>query len=279
MARCSAFFLGVMFAATCAAAESRFFTSSDGMRLHYLEEGAGETLVFVPGWLMPAEIWAPQIRHFASRYRVIAFDPRSQGDSQLAPSGNGIRRRAEDLHDLVTHLRGGRVVLIAWSLGVMESLLYVHARGDARLAGLVLVDNSVGEVPPQLGGTTIQGRPPAERALEMADFVRAIHRSPQTPEYLAGLTARAMRTPPGTARSLLAIPYPRTFWRTVVYGTRKPLLYAVTAGLRGQAENLQRKRNGTSTEVFADAGHALFVDESERFNALLDAFLLKVSWQ
>jgi len=279
MPRCIAFAFCALVAANCAAAESRFFESSDGIRLHYLEEGAGETLVFVPGWLMPARIWGHQIGHFAQRYRVIAFDPRSQGDSQVAPSGNGIRRRAEDLHDLVTHLGPGRVVLIGWSLGVMESLLYIHVRGDRRLAGLVLVDNSVGEPPPQSGGTTIQVRPPEERALEMADFIRAIHKSPQPPGYLAGLTASAMRTPPGIAQSLLAIPYPRTFWRTVVHGTRKPLLYAVTAGLRGQAQNLARKRRETTTEVFADAGHALFVDEPERFNALLDAFLGKVAWQ
>jgi len=280
MPRLSALLISAFIAANGVAAESRFFTTSDGVRLHYLEEGAGETLVFVPGWLMPAEIWGHQIGHFAQRYRVIAFDPRSQGDSQIAPSGNGIRRRAEDLHDLVTHLGSERVVLIGWSLGVMESLLYVHVRGEGRLAGLVLVDNSVGENPPQSGGRTIQGRPPSERALEMADFVRVIHKSPQTPEYFAGLTDKALRTPPGIARSLLAIPYPRSFWRTAVHGTQKPLLYAVTAGLRGQAESLARRRKGATTAaVFPVAGHALFVDEPGHFNALLDAFLVTVSWQ
>ena len=260
-------------AANCAAAEPHFFTSSDGVRLHYAAQGAGETLLFVPGWLMPGEIWAHQMAYFARKYRVIAFDPRSQGDSQLAPSGNNIRRRAEDLHELVGHLGPGRVVLVGWSLGVMESLLYIHTHGDDKIAALVLVDNSVGEEPPQQGGTTIPARVPWTREAEMADFVRAIIKSPQSPEYLAGLTAKALRAPHATGRSLLAIPYPRTFWRAVVYKTRKPLLYAVTAGLKGQAENLRRKRKGTSIEVFADAGHALFVDEPERFNAVLDAFL------
>jgi microsomal epoxide hydrolase len=84
-----------------------------------------------------------------------------------------------------------------------------------------------------------------------------------------------MRTPLEASISLLSIPYPRTFWRSVIYETRKPLLYAVTTRLSGQAENLRRKRKATSIEVFAHAGHALFVDEYERFNSILDAFLDK----
>lgn len=268
-----AFLTSAWFAASCAAAEPHFFASSDGVRLHYAEQGAGATLVFVPGWLMPAAIWAPRLDYFAHRYRVVAFDPRSQGESQLAPSGNDIRRRAQDLHELIEHLGSKRVVLISWSLGVMESLLYIHTYGDGRIAALVLVNNSVGELPPQSGGTTIPARVPWTREGEMADFVRAIIKSEQPPEYLAGITASALRTPPATGRSLLAMSYPRTFWRSVVYSTRKPLLYAVTPSLQGQAESLKRKRKGTLIEVFANAGHALFVDEPARFNAALDAFL------
>ena len=37
------------------AIEDRQFISSDGIKLHYLSGGQGEqTLVFIPGWLMPA---------------------------------------------------------------------------------------------------------------------------------------------------------------------------------------------------------------------------------
>ena len=245
------------------------------MRLHYIAEGTGETLLFVPGWLMPAEIWRHQIEYFARKYRVIAFDPRSQGDSQVAPSGNNIRRRAEDLNELIEHLQSRRVVLIGWSLGVLEALLYVKTHGDAKVAALVFVDNSVGEEPPQKGGATIPDRGPRDREREVADFVGAMFTSPQPPAYLAWLTGEAMRTPLEASRSLLSIPYPRAFWRSAIYETRKPLLYAVTASLKGQADNLKRKRKGTSIEIFAGAGHALFVDDHERFNSVVDAFLDK----
>ena len=39
------------------------------------------------------------------------------------------------------------VVVVGWSLGVLDTLAYVHTHGDALIAGLVLVDNSVGEEP------------------------------------------------------------------------------------------------------------------------------------
>src|SRR5258706_12321742 len=109
----------------------------------------------------------------------------------------------------------------------------------------------------------------------MATFVKALFNSPQPAPYLDWLTDQVMRTPPAASVSLLKIPYARTFWRATVYETRKPLFFAVTDSLKGQADSLQRKRRDTSTEVFAGAGHALFIDQAERFNASLDAFLGK----
>ena len=62
----------------------RYFTSSDGVRLHYLEAGKGErTLVFIPGWVMPAAVFEQQLLALSNQFRVLAFDPRSQGLSAL----------------------------------------------------------------------------------------------------------------------------------------------------------------------------------------------------
>ena len=127
-----------------------FFLTSDGVRLHYLEAGpqAAHTLVFVPGWTMPAWIWMPQISAFSRRYHVVAFDPRGQGDSAVPASGYEPERRGRDVAELIVHLEAPKVVVIGWSLGVLDTLASIHVAGDRRLAGLVLVDNSVGEEPP-----------------------------------------------------------------------------------------------------------------------------------
>src|SRR6195952_86904 len=127
-----------------------FFQTSDGVRLHYLEAGppSAHTLVFVPGWTMPAWIWMPQILAFSRSYHVVAFDPRGQGDSAIPASGYEPVRRGRDLAELVSHLDSPPVVVIGWSLGVLDTLASIQVAGDTNLAGLVLVDNSVGEEPP-----------------------------------------------------------------------------------------------------------------------------------
>ena len=72
---------------------------------------------------------------------------------------------------------------------------------------------------------------------------------------------------------LLSYPQPREHWRNIAWAFRKPLLYVVTPQFAEQAKNLQLHRPGTRIEVFQQAGHALFVDEPQRFNALLEQFL------
>jgi len=267
---------GVIVQAATSMAGAHEFRASDGVRLHYTSSGRGEAIVLVPGWTMPASIWAPQIAHLSQSHRVIAFDPRSQGDSAIARSGHNMTRRSQDIAELLAHLKLQRVVLVGWSLAVLEALSYVHVHGDAKVAGLVLVDNSVGEDPaPQRGGN-FMARLQADREKAMAEFVREMFRSPQAPEYLEALTAQSLRTPYKASVQLLTIKQPREYWRSAVYATAKPVLYVVTSRLKGQADNLQRKRPATRTAVFEDAGHALFVDEAARFNALLDEFLLEV---
>jgi len=70
------------------AAGQGFFTTSDQVRLRYLEAGQGTAILFIPGWLMPADIWEPQLRELSKEYHVVALDPRSQGQSDITPRGN-----------------------------------------------------------------------------------------------------------------------------------------------------------------------------------------------
>ncbi len=68
--------------------ESGFITTSDRVRIHYLEAGQGPAMLFIPGLTMSAEIWNSQIQYFAKAHRVIAMDPRSQGESQKVTQGH-----------------------------------------------------------------------------------------------------------------------------------------------------------------------------------------------
>ena len=213
----------------------RFFTTSDGARLHYLDAGppTAHTIVFIPGWTMPAWIWTPQIAAFSHSYRVIAFDPRGQGDFAIAASGYEPGRRGQDIAELIARLGPAPVLLVGWSLGVLDALAYVHTNGDRDVAGLVLVDNSVGEEPAPLPirppGRHRPGRPIPHPAY-MQSFVRTMFRTPQSPAWLDRLTEATLRTPDWAARALLSYPEPRSYWRAAIYSTAKPVLYVVRSG-------------------------------------------------
>jgi len=260
----------------------RYFVASDGTRLHYIEAGASfsHTIVFVPGWTMPAWIFESQIQALGRSYHVVAFDPRGQGGSAVPNSGYEPIRRGKDIGELIAQLGAGRVVVVAWSLGVLDTLAFVHTEGDSRLAGLVLVDNSVGEDPPPpvIPHPPGPARPPLPHAERMRRFVAGMFRTQRGQAYLDRLTRATLQVPEFAAKALLAYPLPRTYWREAVYATGRPLLYIVRPRWVPQADTLVRNRPGTESEIFTEAGHALFVDEAARFNTIVDRFLRRRVW-
>ncbi len=192
---------------------------------------------------MPAWIFGAQIADFSKHYRVIAFDPRAQGESELAADGYEPNRRAQDIAELIRATGVEPVLLVGWSLGVLDSLAYVHTHGDSRIAGLVLIDNSVGEDPPPVASRhRAQRRRPASREVRMRAFVRGMFVHPPPAAWLDRLTTECLRTPEPAAEALLSYPEPRSYWKEAVYSTDRPVLYVVTPRLAGQAANLQLHR-------------------------------------
>ena len=263
-------------------AESRSFITSDGARLHYLEAGpsGARTVVFVPGWTMPAWIFEAQIEALSGRYHVLALDPRGQGESEVTRFGYTHERRGRDIGELIDHAAEGRVVLVGWSLGVLDSLAWVADGGADRIAGLVLIDNSIGEEPaprpassPPRSATPPPEPTPQERRERRAAFVASMFAHDPGPDYRARLTDQALRMSVEDERRLLSYDVPREEWRAAVHSTDRPVLYVVRPRWREQGENLVRTHPDATMTVFEDAGHALFVDEPERFNALLLDFL------
>jgi microsomal epoxide hydrolase len=258
-----------------------FFVTSDGVRLHYLEAGPpnAHTIVFIPGWTMPAWIWVSQIQAFSPRYHVIAFDPRGQGDSAVPPGGYEPIRRGQDINELLLQLGGPPVVVVAWSLGVLDTLAAIRSGGDRHLAGLALVDNSVGEEPPPAYHPVPKRKgPPPPREVAMRQFVKAMFQRPQPDFFINRLTDTCLRTPEYASKLLLSYPMPRSYWREGVYATQVPVLYMVRPRWAEQGQNLLRNRPNTELDVFTDVGHAIFIDDSSRFDRDLDSFLRRRIW-
>jgi non-heme chloroperoxidase len=103
-------------------------------------------------------------------------------------------------------------------------------------------------------------------------------RTPQPQAYLDRLIRTCLITPEPAAHALLNYRVPRIFWRNAVYSAGVPILYCVRPGLAGQAGNLARNDPQAVSVIFPDAGHALFVDDASRFNAVLANFLRQKVW-
>ncbi|MFD7712052.1 alpha/beta fold hydrolase [Streptomyces sp. NPDC059785] len=96
-----------------ASAPIRSLTTTDG-RLAYQEAGSGPALVFLHGGFLDHRMWEEQLRTFAPRYRVIAFDARGHGGSSNA---TGPFRPADDVAALLRGLDAAPAVLVGVSMG------------------------------------------------------------------------------------------------------------------------------------------------------------------
>jgi len=221
---------------------------------------------------MPAAIWSGQLERLSPHFRVAALDPRGQGESEIARDGYEIERRAKDIAEFLAARRPS--VLVAWSLAALEALECLARHGDQLLQGLVIVDSSVGVGPVPTRTDDFLAALRSDRAAAMEGFVRALFRSARPESEIRALLAQSLRMPLEASLSLFPRHLPREHWCDRVTRFAKPLVYCATAQFEDQAADLRRLRPQTRTEIFQDAGHALFIDEPERFAALLRGFVL-----
>jgi microsomal epoxide hydrolase len=248
------------------------FTTSDGVRLHYIEAGRGDkTIVLIPGWLMPAAVFEKQFAALSKAYRVLALDPRSQGLSEVTKLSHAPKRRIQDIDEFLKVAKVRNFVLAGWSLGVLESLDFVANYKPTGLRGLILIDNSVGEGKPPAGRRSNFAQTmndPVKREQYMRTFSQDIYRKPPPPLLAQAVLDSALQAAPNVAIQLLNQPYPRTYWSETLQKQQIPVLYAIRPWLKEQGQALQKKRarDLITIEMFDKAGHALFVDEAESFN-------------
>ena len=109
-------------------------------------------------------------------------------------------------------------------------------------------------------------------------FVRSMFGTPQSETYLSGIIAASLKTPTNSAIALQTGSLGRLDWTDVFAKLGKtPALFVFEPRLKSQAEVVRERFPAAQVEVFEDAGHALFVDDAERFNREIEAFLLRAA--
>lgn len=259
-----------------------FVVTSDGVKIYYLEAKPRltvpkATLLFVPGLMTPGWIWEHQLAHFSRNYRVVAMDPRSQGNSSKPADGHYPAARARDIKSLVDQLRLKPLVIVAYTSAVAEAASYVDQFGTETLAGLVLVNGIAGR---EYDEATLSGLVAfcnsfqVDRQKATERFVRGLYKKPPSEDYIRRMLQATLQMPTNSAVALV-LGGVAADNRNALAKIDKPTLIVVALVRPWMQfyEDLQKRIRGARLEVFENAGHALFVDEPERFNSLLDGFL------
>jgi len=121
---------------------SRYVELSNGVRVHYRDQGRrdGPVLVMVHGFSANLETWEPWVQRLGGDYRIISLDLPGHGLTR-APEGFTLPRSGfVDIVDQTTRKLGAeKFVLIGNSMGGGVTWNYALAHPD-RVQGIVLVD-------------------------------------------------------------------------------------------------------------------------------------------
>ncbi len=101
--------------------------------------GSGVPLVFVHSWAVSNEIWQYQHAHFLEAgFRVVAYDRRGHGRSEVPGEGYDVDTLADDLARVIESRDLSGVTLIGHSMGACEIVRYLARHGSRRVARIVL---------------------------------------------------------------------------------------------------------------------------------------------
>lgn len=99
-----------------------FITVDDGVRIYYVENGAGSEVLVAPAALYLEPLL---LNDLSVDRRVIFYDPRNRGQSDSADlSSVSLDRQIEDLEELRIQLGLERMTLLGWSAYGLEMAVY-----------------------------------------------------------------------------------------------------------------------------------------------------------
>lgn len=263
-----------------------YFTTNDGCKLYYSTysfESSNPVAIFLSGTTQTTLYWGAQIPTFSKRYRLVLYDARGQGQSDLGSKDINLQLHVDDLKALLAYLLVEKAHLIGISHGARVALAFTEAFPSCvdhlvlcsigmktnerskvivrswleilRLAGLEAM--AWAALPTVFGERFLQ-----QHHSLLDNIVKAIVKRNKPQALIAQLEA-VMRYPPPA--SIGHKSYPSTL---VISGTEDPLVE--TNEVRNLADQCQGRH-----EELSGIGHSIPAEAPKRFEKLVLEFLSK----
>jgi 3-oxoadipate enol-lactonase len=120
------------------------FTTSDGLSLRYEDTGGTKPVLLLSNSLgTRLEMWQPQMAAFTDAFRVVRYDKRGHGESELRVGPTSFARLTRDAVDLLDHLNIAKADWCGLSMGGMSGMWAGIHHAD-RFTRLVLCNTAAG---------------------------------------------------------------------------------------------------------------------------------------
>jgi pimeloyl-ACP methyl ester carboxylesterase len=117
----------------------RHFFDSDGIKIHYLDKGAGEPVILIHGFGANLDVnWTGMSSKLAQQFRVIAVDNRGHGrsDKPHDSSQYGINM-VGDVVRLMDHLQIKRAHIVGYSMGALITAKFITEHPDRVISAVI----------------------------------------------------------------------------------------------------------------------------------------------
>ncbi len=259
---------------------------SEGLHIHYEDMGRGDPVILIPGWTFTTEIFEHNLNPLAQAHRVIAYDPRSHGQSTVTELGNDFAQRGEDLANLIKVLELKNVTLAGWSLGAYDAYAYLTKYGTEDIKSFICID-----MPPK--GIKLAEDDWAEADVEgmhglfsgimqpdQSELMHAYGQSMITRKASDGeinwIVNQSLKTPASTAALIVADAALLDYSTTARFLDKTlPVLHIVRDDWSQTALQWLRK-NTPSAKIEVLGGHMMFWEFPEEFNRLILDFFEQI---
>jgi len=253
------------------------FAKVDTMRVHYQNYGEGkEAVVFIHGWSCSLKYWKANIPAFVNQSRVIAIDLPGHGESDKPQITYSMDLFARAIDAVLQDAGVERVTLIGHSMGTPVIRQFYRKYPNKTLA-LVIVDGSLRGFgsPEQMKQLVDPLRGPnyKEQAERMIGFIA---QSVKDKKNLEEIRDTMMSTPQHVMVGAFDAMMDETIWKEDKIKSPTLAVMAKQPQWTPEYEKFVRELvPGIDYQMWEGVSHFLMMDEPQKFNDTVLAFLKK----